>query len=297
MKHLVKALGFLAVAVAGVAIAAACGGGPKIPEVALGAADYSFTLADTVAGGLVQVRFTNNGKEDHHAQFLRLNDGVTQQQFQATFQSALQAAATEGEAALFRIFEVVTADGGPPPVAPGKEAEVVMDLRQGQYVMVCFLPGADGIPHIAKGMIKPLTVTAAPADQPSPPSVAGTVDLADFAFATFPSEIKVGKTKVGVTNKGQEPHEMTVVRLKGINVTQLLEILGGPPPPPGSAPPSGPPPFEFAGGYQAMMPGQTGWTILDLTAGDYAAICFIPSPANEFKPHFALGMARAFTVK
>lgn len=296
MKYLAKALALVMMAVVGVAIAAACGGGPKAPEVTLGAADYSFTFPDSLAGGLVGVRFTNNGKEDHHAQFLRLNDGVTQQQFQATFQGALQAAATEGEAALFRIFEVATLDGGPPTIAPGKAVEVVMALPQGQYVIVCFVPGADGIPHIAKGMIKPLTVTAAPAEQPSPPSVAGTVDLVDFAFATFPTEIKVGKTEVGVTNKGKEPHEMTVVRLKGISVTQLLEILGGPPPTSGATPP-GPPPFEFAGGFQAMMPGQTGWTILDLTAGDYAAICFIPSPANAFKPHFALGMARAFTVK
>ena len=44
------------------------------------------------------------------------------------------------------------------------------------------------------------------------------------------------------------------------------------------------------------MPGQTGWAHLDLTPGDYVAVCFIPSAAHEGKPHFALGMVKGFTV-
>jgi hypothetical protein len=46
-----------------------------------------------------------------------------------------------------------------------------------------------------------------------------------------------------------------------------------------------------------MMPGETGWVSIELPPGEYAMICFIPSPANEFKPHVALGMFKAFTVK
>lgn len=67
------------------------------------------------------------------------------------------------------------------------------------------------------------------------------------------------------------------------------------PPAPGEAP-AGPPPFTFVGGMQGLMAGAHGWARLDLTRGDYALICFIPSPAREGKPHLALGMARAFTV-
>ncbi len=45
------------------------------------------------------------------------------------------------------------------------------------------------------------------------------------------------------------------------------------------------------------MPGQVGWLTLDLPAGEYAALCFIPSAANWGAPHFALGMLNGFTVR
>lgn len=44
------------------------------------------------------------------------------------------------------------------------------------------------------------------------------------------------------------------------------------------------------------MPGQTGWVTLDLKPGDYALVCFISSPANQGKPHVALGMFYPFPV-
>ena len=35
---------------------------------------------------------------------------------------------------------------------------------------------------------------------------------------------------------------------------------------------------------------------LDLTPGNYVALCFIPSPAPDLKPHFAKGMVHPFVV-
>ena len=277
------------------ALAGACARPPEMVEVTLGAHDFSFSLPDTLAGGLVHLSFVNSGQEDHHAQFIRLNDGVTYEQFDATMQSVMQAVPTEGDVAFMRLFEIVTPAGGPAPLGPGKQMEMVLDLAEGRYVLVCFVPSPDGIPHLAKGMTKRLVVTAPPARQPDLPVAAGTVDMADFAFATLPP-IAAGQTVVEVTNSGQEPHEMAVVRLNGISASQLLEMLSAPPPGPGSAPPPGPPPLEFVGGVQAMMPGQRAWVTLDLTPGEYAMVCFVPSPPNQGKPHVALGMFRAFTV-
>jgi len=277
------------------ALAGACARPPEMLEVTLGAQDFAFALPDTLAGGLVHVSFMNSGQEDHHAQFIRLNDGVTFEQYDATMDAILQALPTEGEVAFMRLFEIANVAGGPAPLGPGKQADVVFDLAQGQYVLVCFIPSPDGVPHMMKGMTKRLVVTAPPARQPDPPVAAGTVDMADFAFATVPA-IAAGQTVLEVTNSGQEPHEMAVVRLKGISASQLHEMLSAPPPGPGSAPPTGPPPFEFVGGVQAMASGQRAWVTLDLTPGEYAMVCFVPSPANQGKPHVALGMFRAFTV-
>ncbi|MBI4339950.1 MAG: hypothetical protein HY680_08360 [Chloroflexi bacterium] len=270
-----------------------CSSTPAVPVVSLAASDYGFSAPASVPGGLTRLSMTNKGKEDHHAQLLRLNDGVTQAQFQSTLQDALKAVPQEGEAALFRIFGIVTFTGGPSTAMPGKTNEALANLATGEYVLVCFIAGQDGVPHLAKGMVQPLTVTAAPAKAPAAPASAATVKLNDFAFVGAPATLSKGKSTIKVENSGKEPHEMAVFRLKGINAGQLREILTAPP---GGAAPSGPPPFESAGGYQAIMPGMSGWATLDLEPGNYALVCFVPSPAKEGAPHVALGMLSSFAV-
>jgi len=183
---------------------------------------------------------------------------------------------------------MVSFQGGPAPIVAGKSAEVVLNLPQGQYVMLCFVPAPDGLPHLAKGMIKPVTVTAAAASQPAPPKAEGNVELNDFAFTAIPSNTSAGKHTWAVMNKGKEIHEMGMLKLSA-PAAQVQQIL--------SAPPPGPPPFMDAGGFQAIMPGMTGWTTVELEKGAYALVCFVPSPANQGKPHVALGMFRSFTVK
>ncbi len=44
-----------------------------------------------------------------------------------------------------------------------------------------------------------------------------------------------------------------------------------------------------------MSPGETNYAVLDLAAGDYIAICFVPD-AETGAPHFALGMIAGLTV-
>ncbi len=45
------------------------------------------------------------------------------------------------------------------------------------------------------------------------------------------------------------------------------------------------------------MPGDSGWSILELETGEYGLICLVPSPQNGFAPHFALGMVSSITVE
>ena len=51
----------------------------------------------------------------------------------------------------------------------------------GQYVLACFLPSPDGTPHLVKGMVKLLKVTAEESGAAAPVAH-GTVTLKDFAF-------------------------------------------------------------------------------------------------------------------
>jgi hypothetical protein len=83
------------------------------------------------------------------------------------------------EAALVKLTPGATSDdlvewfGGdhqtPPPIdgefgsmgalGPGQRAWITIEPGEpGEYVLVCFVPGRDGIPHVMKGMVTPVTV-------------------------------------------------------------------------------------------------------------------------------------------
>ena len=252
---------------------------PQISELTIKAADYSFAAPDQIEAGLVKVTLVNDGQEPHHAQLVRLNDGVTLGQFQAALQ--------EGEAAA---FPLVTLVGGPGLVDPGLHSQVTLDLAPGQYVLLCFVPSHDGMPHLAKGMVKPLEVVAA-TDQAQvavpQPQADARVKLLDFAFV-LPSAIKAGQQVWQVVNEGQQIHELMVVKLAtGKTLADVQSFLHAP---------TGAPPFSQIGGFQAITPGQTGWLNLDLTPGEYVALCHVPDPASGHA-HTELGMVQPFSVK
>jgi len=267
---------------------------PTLETVSITAADYSFAAPDSISGGLARFTLANNGKEEHHAQLIRLNEGVTFESFVSAAQAAIKALPEKGEVAFLPILAMGTLEGGPASITPGGMTDAVMNLKAGQYILVCFLTGADGIPHAGKGMVRPLSVTAPTAQQPAAPESKEKISLVDYAFAETP-DLKAGKTLVQVINNGKEPHEAAIIRLKGITAEQLQKILSTPPPPAGQAPPPGPPPFESAGGMQAISPGERAWTTVDLKSGDYVYLCFVPS-AKDGKPHVQLGMFKPFTV-
>jgi hypothetical protein len=52
------------------------------------AAEYSYTLPDTLAAGQMTLVMRNVGKETHHAQLLKLNTGVTLDQLRVRFSKA-----------------------------------------------------------------------------------------------------------------------------------------------------------------------------------------------------------------
>ncbi len=243
--------------------------------ITIDAADYSFTAPETIAGGLVTLRLTNSGHEAHQAQLLRLKDGVTVEQFMA--------ALPQGERAIFPLF---TVEGGPSVIDHHGSSEVTLNLRAGQYLLACFLPSPDGVPHLAKGMLKPLRVTA-PAAAAALPEVGSTITLYDFAIV-MPATLPAGRSSHRVVNQGQQWHEVAVVRLApGKTAADVTSFLRQP---------AGAPPFTWQGGMQGLEVGGTGIMTLDLQPGEYAALCLIPDAASG-TPHLHLGMVRPFTVR
>ena len=62
------------------------------------------------------------------------------------------------------------------------------------------------------------------------------------------------------------------------------------------AKPVGPPPAAAIGGVSGMLPGATPTFTVDLTAGDYALVCFIPD-AKDGKMHLEHGMIQTFKIQ
>jgi uncharacterized cupredoxin-like copper-binding protein len=250
--------------------------GAQIPEITIKAADYAFDAPAQVEAGLVTITLVNDGQEPHHAQLVRLNDGVTLEQFQTALQQGPEAA-----------LPLAVAAGGPGIVDPGLSSQVTVDLSPGQYLLLCFVPGHDGVPHLAKGMVKPIEVVARTGQVKAvAPRADVTVKLLDFSFI-LPSEIKAGRQVWQVVNEGPQPHEILLIKLvEGKSMADVQAFMHAA---------HAAPPFTNVGGFQAIHPGETGWLNLDLTPGDYVALCYVPD--ENGKSHLEHGMMLPFTVK
>jgi hypothetical protein len=256
------------------------GGSPGAAgELEIAASEYAFETAASVPAGPVSIRLTNEGEEEHQAQIARVAEG-------RTFEDVVGALSNPDPSGA---FEILTFVGGPTGVMPGEEQVVASVLEPGLHVLVCFVAAPDGVPHLAKGMIAQLDVTE-PAQTGSLPAGDAELTLQDFAFVGLDS-LPTGEQVVTVTNNGPQPHEATVVRLtEGVSVDDIRGMLTA------SPPPSGPPPWTPAGGIAAIAPESEATMTLDLEAGDYALVCFVPDPASG-KAHLELGMIGGLTVQ
>lgn len=250
----------------------------EVQELAVEGSDFAFALAPSIPAGPTRITLTNTGAEDHQAQVAKLADGTTLDDLLATI-------ATDEAAAL----GMITLAGGPNAVTPGNAGSATSNLTPGSYVFLCFVAGADGIPHLAKGMVAPLEVTE-PAVEAELPAGDASVALQDFAFVGL-DELPAGPNTVTVTNNGPQPHEATIVKLAdGVTAADLPAMFAA------TDPPAGPPPFTSAGGVTAVAVGETVTMDVDLEPGNYAFICFVPDAASG-APHAALGMIGPLTIK
>jgi hypothetical protein len=254
-------------------------GEATLPQIVVQAHDFAFDLPDQIEAGLVKIVLENHGMEPHHLQLARLNDGVTPEQFVATLEQGPEEAA----------MTMITFPGGVGPIDPTGRQEAIVELTPGTYVVLCFIPSPDGVPHLAKGMLDFVEVVAGEmTSTAAQPAVDGEVKLLDYSFA-LPAEIKAGPQVWKIVNEGTEVHEINLIKLaEDKTMEDVMHFMMHP---------DGAPPFTNVGGFQAIDPGKSGYLPLDLTPGDYIAICHVPSPKNEDKAHEELGMVLPFSVK
>ena len=231
------------------------------------ATDYAFQAPDTIPSGVTTFHLMNQGKEAHHVIILKLPLSEVQKM-----------AGGPPPADLIAL-------GGPNAASPGGTAEATVDIAPGTYTLICVIPAADGMPHIAKGMAREIVVTAGTSSAVIPAADI-TIKLVDYTF-DITGPLTAGRHVVRIETAAAQMHELVFVKLEpGKTVQQAAAWLEKP---------EGPPPATIINGASPLSNGMVNTTTVDLTPGDYGLICFVPD-AKDGKPHIAHGMMKQVTV-
>ncbi|HEX5872403.1 MAG TPA: plastocyanin/azurin family copper-binding protein [Longimicrobium sp.] len=244
--------------------------------VTITATEFAFAAPASVPAGLTTVRVIAQGAEFHHVQLVRLDPGHTVDE--------LMQATSQPHAPIPAWAHFV---GGPNAPAPGGgQSEATLELKAGEYALVCLIPSRDGVPHMMKGMVKPLTVT--PAEEIAPlPAADVRLTLRDYSFE-FAPELAAGRHTVRVENAAAQPHEVVLMKLApGKTAQDLMAWMQTE---------QGPPPAMPMGGTTLLSTGESNNITVDVEPGEYALLCFVPD-AKDGKPHVAHGMVRQITVR
>ncbi len=134
--------------------------------------------------------------ELHHQQLISLPDGMTVDGLMAELAAAEEGTFPTG----------VNAAGGVSALNPGLSGAVTMDMAAGEYVMVCFVPNAEGVPHLALGMVKPITVIESDTPPVAVQASEVSIDMVDFGFAVT-GAISAGTQTIDVPNEGEQDYE------------------------------------------------------------------------------------------
>ena len=116
------------------------------------------------------------------------------------------------------------------------------------------------------------------------------VNLTEWTITPAPAQAPAGRIHFHLTNAGQDPHEMLVVR--------AADPAALPTKPDGSIDESKLDQTAFVGEVEPFPAGSSCDGTFELPAGSYSLICNIveTEPSGEIESHYQEGMRTAFTV-
>lgn len=247
------------------------------PELAITVSDDGVELPDQVTAGRTLIVYTNDSAESLHPFMLRLPGTLP----------IADAMADLGPEAMEPPdwFLDATFPGFVGETLPGKTTYAVVDLVVGTHLVL----------HDSAVAFEVVPSEATPVTSGDPPADA-TVRMFEMGYE-LPSSIAAGPQVWEVTNTGQVPHELLLLRSAvPITADQVIALFASEEG--GATPVAGGPTFddiEPVGGLGWLSPDTTAWTEVDLGDGTYAALCFVFDPATG-QPHLMQGMVTVFTV-
>ena len=251
--------------------------------VTVHAKEFAFDIPKSIPAGPTTFRLVNDGKEFHHLSIIKLEQGKTA----ADFAEAMKGGPPP---------EWAVAVGGPNAAVPGQTIAATIDMEPGSYVVVCFIPSpGEQMPHAAKGMVAPLTVTAggvaqagaAKAETMPDPKPDVHLVMKEYGYQ-FSQPVTAGKRTIHVMNEGAQDHEATMLKLNpGKRLADFMQW---------ASTMQGPPPATTVDGIAGMAPKRTAVFTADFTPGTYAIVCFV-GDKGDGKSHAEHGMTVEFEVK
>lgn len=179
--------------------------------------------------------------------------------------------------------------GGPNAVAPGDTGSVTMYLAPGEYMLGCFVQGADHKTHFVKGMVGSVRVTSRSASiaKATTPRSKHLVTLSSYAIGMRGPTLRAGIDTLRIHNSANERHDLVVLKVApGRSVADVIAWFTNPPPKGAAA-------ATAVAGTTALHPGEDAYISGHFTPGTYVLACWM---YEDGKPHSQIGMNRTFTV-
>lgn len=252
--------------------------------IRVSAEEYGFNARSKFPSGWVDLKFENEGEEEHFLLIWRLPEGKIFDDYAAEVAEPFQRLYTRyraGELDQAEFFEELTAAipewffeavpmGGPGFTSPGRTSETLIYLEPGEnYVIECYVRSMqeDDRFHGSEGMLRPLVVTEE-ASGLEPPE--HDVDIAiSNSGLTVTGDLSAGshmvRVRVEETPDGFVRHNVHLVRLEddvsvkdGATWLNWVDAM---------VPPA---PVEFLGGAGQTAAGRESYVAVDLEPGRYA---------------------------
>jgi hypothetical protein len=257
------------------------------PELVITNTDQAVTLStDTVPAGFVLLTVHNSmtpseANSGGGSSVVGPPAGMSMAEFTATL--GQQLATPEAFPAL---AYTATLLGGPGNIDPVQTGQAIINIPAGQW----------GVTGIGNQPLAMLTATAGSPSAAAEPVAAVTITEIDFSFAGF-DNVPAGPQVWKVVHNGTQPHMLVLLSVpEGTTIDDLMAAFTTPEdatPTPGGLDFSQ---VKDAGGVDIQSAGTTVYSVLNLTAGTYAAVCFVSDPDKGGEPHAMEGMVSVFTA-
>jgi hypothetical protein len=265
-----------------------CGGGSDEPTKAAvnltekGKGDYSIAFPSEIKGGAVQLTLDNSAnKAPHEAQIVQIGAGHT-------YAEAKPILDTERPE---KIPEWIRGYGGVNVVNPGETGTATVKLDEGHYVVRDEADNGAKEPPATEFTVNDTNDADLPdTDATVTAATTGSSDPAhEYEWKT--DGLKAGENTITFDSQGKEAlHIIAAAPIKGnASIDDVVKDLQS----------NGPPKsidFEHAQQTAVLDGDKKEVTQLNLQAGRYAFICFLPDRDEPNKPHYQQGLLKEVTV-